>query len=99
MADFIDLFVIGDGEEVLFEILDSFRNWKQTGQGASKEELLRQAATIPGIYVPSLYQVEYQADGLLKSITPTVPEAKPVIQRRIVTKLPPPVTKPVVPYI
>ena len=56
-------------------------------------------ATIPGIYVPSLYQVEYQADGLVKSITPTVPEAKPTIQRRIVTKLPPPVTKPVVPYI
>ena len=56
-------------------------------------------ATIPGIYAPSLYQVEYQADGSLKSITPTVPQAKPTIQRRIVTNLPPPVTKPVVPYI
>ncbi len=95
MADFIDFFVIGDGEEVLLELLDSFRNWKRR----DKEELLRQVATIPGIYVPSLYQVEYQADGLLKSITPTVPEAKPSIKRRIVSKLPPPVTKPVVPYI
>ncbi len=99
MADFIDFFVIGDGEEVLLELLDSFRNWKQQGKGAHKEELLRQVATIPGIYVPSLYLVEYQADGLVKSITPTVPEARPAIQRRIVTKLPPPVTKPVVPYI
>ncbi len=95
MADFIDLFVIGEGEEVLLELLGSFRNWK----GRGKEELLRQVATIPGIYVPSLYQVEYQADGLLKSITPTIPEARPTIERRIVTKLPPPVTKPVVPYI
>ncbi|MFC1943649.1 TIGR03960 family B12-binding radical SAM protein [Chloroflexota bacterium] len=99
MADFIDFFAIGDGEEILFEILDSFRNWKQPGKRAPKEELLRQSATIPGIYVPSLYQVEYQADGLLKSITPTAPEAKPTLQRRIVAKLPPPVTKPVVPYI
>ncbi len=95
MADFIDLFVIGDGEEVLGELLKGFRKYK--GQG--KEGLLRQLATIPGIYVPSLYQVEYQADGLIKSVTPTVPEASPVIQRRIVSKLPPPVTSPVVPYL
>ena len=99
MADFIDIFVIGDGEEVLLELLDSFRNWKELGKGASKKELFHQLATIPGIYVPSLYQVEYQADGLLKSITPAAAEASPNIQRRIVTKLPPPVTKPVVPYI
>ncbi len=97
MSDFIDFFIIGDGEEVLLELLDSFRNWK--GHGATKKDLFRQVAAIPGIYVPSLYQVEYQADGLLKSITPTVPEAKPTIQRRVVTKLPPPPTKPVVPYI
>jgi len=97
MADFIDIFVIGDGEEVLLELLDSFRDWK--GKGASKSQLLRQVAAIPGIYVPSLYQVEYQSDGLPKSITPTVPQASPTIQRRLVTKLPPPVTKPVVPYI
>ena len=99
MADFIDFFIIGDGEEVLLELLDSFRNWKRPGKVVPKEELLRQGATIPGIYVPSLYQVEYQANGLLKSIVPTVPEARPTIQRRIVTKLSPPATKPVVPYI
>jgi radical SAM family uncharacterized protein len=97
MSDFIDLFVLGDGEEVSFELLNCFRDWKINR--ASKKELLRQAATIPGVYVPSLYQVEYQADGSLKSITPTAAEAKPVIQRRVVAKLPPPVTRPVVPYI
>ncbi len=97
MADFIDFFVIGDGEEVLPELLDCFRNGK--GKGTSKKELLRQVAAIPGIYVPSLYHVEYQADGLVKSISPTAAQAKPTIQRRIVTQLPPPPTKLVVPYI
>ena len=99
MADFIDLFIIGEGEEVLLELVDSFRDWKRQGKGAPREELFRQVAAIPGIYVPSLYQVEYQADGLFKSITPTATEASPKIQRRIVAKLPPVVTKPVVPYI
>ncbi|MFC1995786.1 TIGR03960 family B12-binding radical SAM protein [Chloroflexota bacterium] len=97
MADFVDFFVVGDGEEVLLELLGSFREWKR--QGIPKNQLFRQVATLPGIYVPSLYQVDYQADGLIKSITPTVDWASPTIQRRIVTKLPPPVTKPVVPYI
>lgn len=99
MADFIDFFIIGEGEEVLLELLDSLRSWKQRGRGAPKDELLRQVATIPGVYVPGLYQVEYRPDGLIKSITPTVAEAKSVIQRRIVSQLPPPSTKPVVPYI
>jgi len=98
MADFIDLFVIGDGEEVVIELLDGYRQWQKTG-GASKSNFLRKAATIPGIYVPALYHAEYQADGCLKSLTPTVPEARPCIQRRLVAKLPPPVTNQVVPYI
>ena len=97
MTDFIDFFIIGDGEEVSLELLDCFRDWK--GKAAPKKQLLKQVATIPGIYVPSLYQVEYQTDGLFKSITPILPSAKPSIKRRIVSKLPPPVTKPIVPYI
>ena len=96
MADFIDLFVIGDGEEAILELLDSFRQWK--GSRASKKQLLRQTTTIAGVYVPSFYQVKYDGD-LIESITPTVAEAKPGIQRRLVAKLPPPVTRPVVPYI
>ncbi len=97
MSDFIDFFVIGEGEEVLLELVDSFRRWKK--KKASKKELLHQVVKIPGVYVPSLYRVEYQTDGLVKSITPMAAEAKPVIQRRIVSQLPPPVTRPVVPYI
>jgi len=97
MADFIDFFVIGDGEEALPELLDIFREWKQNK--APRKELLKQVANIPGVYVPAFYRVEYGPDGMFQSITPTEGGAKPVIQRRIADKLPPPVTHPVVPYI
>jgi radical SAM family uncharacterized protein len=97
MADFIDFFVIGDGEEILLELLDIFRDWKKSK--ASRKELLKQVAAIPGVYVPAFYKAAYGRDGLFKSIRPTEAEAKPVIQRRLVDKLPPPVIRPVVPYI
>ena len=97
LADFIDFFVIGECEEVLLKLLKSLRDWKAAK--ASKEELLKQAAKIPGIYVPGFYQAEYASDGLVKSFKPTAKEAKAVIERQIVAKLPPPVTKPVVPFI
>ena len=99
MADFIDFFVIAEAEEVLPELLDCLRDWKQQDKKPSKKELFRRVATISGIYVPSLYQVEYHPDGLFKSITPTAAEARQQIQRQLVAKLPPPVTKPVVPYL
>ena len=97
MADFIDLFVIGEGEEVVPELLDCLREGKISG--ATKEGLLRRLAAVPGIYVPGLYQVQYDASGLFKEITPTAAEASPRIERRIVSKLPPPPTHPVVPYL
>jgi len=97
MADFIDFFVIGDGEEILVELVDIFREWKKNK--APRKELLKQVVAIPGVYVPGFYKAEYQPDGLFKKITPTEAEAKEVIQRRIVSKLPPPATRPVVPYI
>jgi len=104
MADFVDLFVVGDGEEVVLELLEHLREWiprkrDSNYTGARHAVPLQRFAEIPGVYVPSLYQVEYEGNGLFKSITPTVQEAQPIIHRRIVSKLPPPVTKPVVPYI
>jgi len=97
MADFIDFFVIGDGEDILVELVDIFREWKKNK--APRKELLKQVAAIPGVYVPGFYKAEYQPDGLFKKIAPTEAEAKEVIQRRIADKLPPPATRPVVPYI
>jgi len=98
MGDFIDLFVVGEGEEVVIELLEAFRKWKKKGTG-SKQELLREAAQIPGIYVPSFYRVDYHPDDTVASITPTVAEAKSVIERRVVNKLLPALTCPVVPYL
>jgi radical SAM family uncharacterized protein len=97
MSDFIDLFVLGDGEDVTLELLEHLREWKATG--STKKDLLRRAAGVSGVYVPSLYRVEYHPDGGLKSFTPTVAEARPVITRRLVDRLPPPVTRPIVPYV
>jgi radical SAM family uncharacterized protein len=94
MADFIDLFVIGEAEEAIVKLLGVFRAYKD-----SKWQLLREASNLPGIYVPSLYQVEYLKDGTFAGITPKAPEAKLPIERQIIAKLPQPVTKPVVPYI
>jgi len=97
MADFIDAFIIGDGEEVLPEFIECYRKWRK--QEGDKKELLLKMAAISGVYVPGLYKVEYDAEGLTKSVIPTAPEASPTIERRLVEKLPPPVTNPVVPFI
>ena len=97
LADFFDFFVIGEGEEVTAELLTVFRDWK--AKKLTRKQLLEQVATIEGVYVPSLYRVEYHPDGRLKSFTPAISEAKSIIRRRIVKQLPPPVTKPLVPFI
>ncbi len=68
LADFIDLFFIGEGEEVDIEVMDLYRECKKNG--ATKEEFLIKAAQIEGVYVPALYTVEYNEDGTIKAFTP-----------------------------
>lgn len=98
VADFVDLFAIGDGEEITLEIIETLREHKHD-RNRSKLRLLRRLASIPGCYIPAFYDVSYRADGLIENILPNVPEAEPAITRRIVNVLPPPVTHPVVPFI
>jgi radical SAM family uncharacterized protein len=69
MADFIDLFVLGEGEEVNLELIDLYKLAK--AEGWDKPRFLREAAGIPGIYVPSLYEVTYHENGAVASITAT----------------------------
>jgi radical SAM family uncharacterized protein len=97
LADFIDLFVLGDGEEVVPEFVEVFRRWKRSG--ALRSALLKMAAGVEGVYVPSFYQPEYLPDGRLKGLNPLVPEARLPLKRRLVNRLPPPPLKPVVPYV
>ena len=68
IADFIDIFFIGEGEEVDLEVMELYRDFKK--QGKSKEEFLIAAAQIEGVYVPALYEVEYNEDGTISSFTP-----------------------------
>ncbi|MBN1579197.1 MAG: TIGR03960 family B12-binding radical SAM protein [Anaerolineae bacterium] len=99
MADFIDAFVVGEGEQVIVEIIDAFR---QTQPG-DKTALLKEMARIPGIYVPRFYTVAYSdgnnGRGKLVSIAPNVPEAQMPIVKRVVDPLPPAPTHLVVPYV
>ena len=97
MSDFIDLFVLGEGEEVIMKLIENFKRWKREGGGRS--DLLHQLATIPGIYVPSFYQTDYRPDGRIESVTPTSTYASKRVRRQIVAQLPPPPTKPIIPYI
>ena len=69
MADFMDLMVLGEGEALDGEVLQLLRRAKR--EGWDKPRFLREAARIPGVYVPSLYQVSYNADGTVASVTAT----------------------------
>ena len=84
MAAFFDLFSIGEGEEVNGEIMDLYLKHKRAG--STKEAFLREAAQIPGVYVPSLYDVSYNPDGTVASVTPG-DGAPAVVTKRIIKDL------------
>lgn len=84
MADFIDFFIIGEGEEVNMEILDAFRLWKDSG--APKSAFLETVAGIEGVYVPSFYEPEYDGDRQL-SLRRTLPTAPEKVKKRIVADM------------
>ena len=80
LADFIDLFVLGEGEEVTADLIRLYRDFRD--QHGNKSAFLRAAAQIPGVYVPSLYQVEHK-DGAVANITPIDDAPMPVVRRWI----------------
>lgn len=84
LAEFVDLFVLGEGEEVILELVDLYIHAKDNNW--SKDQFLRHAAQIEGIYVPSLYDVQYGDDGAVISITPK-DGAPPTVRKRIVKNL------------
>lgn len=84
IADFFDVFQLGDGEELMNEFLDLYAEYKE--KNALKEEFLLAAAKLPGIYVPSLYDVTYNEDGTIKAVTPR-DGAPAVVHKRVVHDL------------
>lgn len=81
MAEFFDITLPGDGEEVTNELIDLLKEYK--AKGATKQEFLEAAAQIKGVYVPSLYEVEYNDDCTVKSITPTHGAPEKVEKRNV----------------
>ena len=99
LADFFDIFYIGEGETVYDELLDVYKKYKSAGK--SRKEFLEAAAQIEGLYVPRFYDAEYHEDGTLRSFTPNNPNAPEKIKKQVVlevTDAPYPM-KPVVPFI
>ena len=84
LADFIDLFSLGEGEDVTREMLELYRLGKR--EGWTRREYLSRAAQVPGLYVPSLYDVRYHEDGTIAAITPR-DGAPAVVTKRIVQDL------------
>lgn len=87
VADFFDLFNIGEGEELLPEIVELYISMKEEGSYTRADFLHRAAATIPGVYVPSLYDVTYNEDGTVQAYTPIYPDVPAVVTKRIVEDL------------
>ena len=99
IADFFDMFYIGEGETQYRRMMDEYKEWKKSGQ--DRVAFLKRAAQIPGIYVPSLYEVTYAEDGTIAKMKPICPEAPEKVKKQIVmdvTDAPYP-QKPVVPFI
>ena len=99
IAEFFDLFYMGEGEIVYDALLDLYKEMKAAGK--SRGEFLHEAAKLPGIYVPSLYQVTYKEDGTIGEFSPICEDIPSVITKQLVldmTEAPYP-EKPVVPFI
>jgi radical SAM family uncharacterized protein len=87
VADFVDLVVLGDGEEVVGEITAVVAEWKASGRTeGSREAVLRALARVPGVYVPSLYEVAYDGQRIL-AITPRHPDVPERVEKRTVADL------------
>ena len=95
MADFIDAFVIGEGEEIIVEVAALIGKMRDR----PRAEQLRRLAMVQGIYVPRFYDVEYHDDGRVRAITPNQPGIPERVLKRIVITLPKPFTRFIVPNI
>ncbi len=84
VADFFDLFFIGEGEEMMEEFIEVFKMWKREGRPGGRTEFLRRAAHIRGIYVPSFYDVSYDENGRFKEIHAKTEDLALPIHKRII---------------
>ncbi len=87
LADFLDVVVLGDGEEVVGEITEVVADWKASGRTeGSRQQVLRRLASVPGVYVPSMYEVTYEGEHLA-AVTPRYPDVPAQVEKRTVADL------------
>ncbi len=108
MHAFMDAFVIGEGEEVIHDIINTIQKVKghrsKVGEDLrpstfDREKLFYELAKIPGVYIPQFYEANYLEDGTVSHIEPIIADIPKVVTKRVVAKLPPPPTKFIVPNI
>lgn len=102
LAPFFDCFVLGDGEEVLPQILELVRELKDSPDSRiDRQEFLRRAAELPGVYIPPFYEVTYQEEGTIAEIKPLRPEAPETVKKAVVRDLDAAYfpTRPIVPFL
>jgi radical SAM family uncharacterized protein len=97
MHSFIDAFVIGEGEQVVHEVIEAYQIWKRLN--SSRQELLINLSSIPGVYVPSLYQISYKQDHTVVKVEKLDDRTNLPIRKKIIPLLPPPPTHFIVPNI
>lgn len=99
LAEFFDMFYIGEGETVYFELMDRYKENKK--KGGSRREFLEMAAEIDGIYIPAFYDVSYKEDGTIESMKPNNSHAKEKVTKQLVVTMDEAyyIENPVVPFI
>ena len=85
LADFVDFYILGEGEEVNLEIIDVYKEWKK--QKGTREDYLKMIAKIEGVYVPSFYEIDYNADGTIKEISTKYDFVPKKVKKRIIKDL------------
>lgn len=97
VAPFVDAFAIGEGEEVILEIVAAHQAWVESDE--SRPELLVRLAGVPGVYVPALVDVDYHPDGRVSSVRAAHAAVTLPVKKRILAKLPPPLSRFLVPNV
>lgn len=85
LHDIVDFFMLGEGEEILLEVMDAYREWKKSK--GTREEFLKKVSSIQGVYVPKLYEVEYNEDATVKEIRPVGADVPKKVKKRVIKSL------------
>lgn len=84
LADFIDFAIIGEGEEVMHEVMECYKAWKRNGRQGGRQGFLTEVVKIKGIYVPSFYEVSYNEDNTVAAVRPVREDAPATVEKRVV---------------